>query len=354
MEPGDFDDTPAPSAQPSLQLLCSTNKQGQESVSPLDGAASHHHLLKTSVGRHMIVDRNIPVSPVVSRESPPRTPDPSGIGRENQSINLLQNSATPITPPPVRLSRDGGVRLQSPVSERVLLGPSLQHRNTRVNGHRRGSLKSADVDNSKVAAKGQDKPVSSYTDRSSPDSDTSVRYGETHRVSPGGTIHISEVKVKMPRTKGRDRAVKVRPAFNHDPAMADRDARETQAPAHGLGRTKVAPFEPETEGQGAINGEPYATQPSDKPASKVRPSLTLKTDVGPHMPTSPEKLGPQSGGPPQRDISGKVGVLTDNDIDPGRQRSPSVIGTSQNMCMSKVQPYSSSGTPPGAPQQGRF
>jgi hypothetical protein len=226
MEAGDFDNTPAPSARPSLAVL-------RDSV---DGRTAHlpevleigrtssvkHHLLKTSASGPLIVDRDVSAPPVLSRYSPPQPRQYDFTGPQSQSENryavVKEDNTPPKSPSPALLPNDRGVSPNIPASDRVCLDPALHGKETHAHAHHPGLLEGADFCDSGAPTKDIGPVVSSSGSRSPDNHDT-------------------------PRYEGHSRVVKVRPAFNyhpvHDPAFSGA-AREFP---YGHSPSKVMPFD---------------------------------------------------------------------------------------------------------------
>lgn len=112
MEAGDFDNTPAPSARPSMALLRPEEQvidASNPSSSP-QNPAYRHHLLKTSTSGPMLVDKNAPIPPILStKRTEPNVTSPTEswgtkMESENQDTSLnrklppVSDTSSPLGP----------------------------------------------------------------------------------------------------------------------------------------------------------------------------------------------------------------------------------------------------------------
>lgn len=249
METGDLDNTPAPSVRPSLSILRKDKDDvAQSNTSSLGRTSSYrHHLLKTSASGSLIVDKNLPVPPVLSRKSPPNVPKVQGgtdkIEYEDQ-LHSPRTAESPEASSPVNLPDTGGMSPQIPASQRVCLDPSLHVRETHAHAHHPGLLPGSDFCDTGSASKESAHPWESP----GPSSPTShdellMQTGEVHQILPDGKVLIKEVEFPVPLNEGHSRAVKVRPAFNHHAAYYPHTLGKAPGIDCQTDRNKVRPFD---------------------------------------------------------------------------------------------------------------
>ncbi|VUC28546.1 unnamed protein product [Clonostachys rosea] len=220
MDTGDFDDTPAPSTRPSLAVLRPEEDDTGLSISSShQGSTSYrHHLLKTATGSSFLADRNLPVPPILSSYSLPKSvharidgPKPE---RENQSFSAEQQIKAPNTSPPMLTTGKHAALQQTSKSERDVSSPPLTEVKQRDLEHSRNRSRNTEssVDN---ASTRDSVRRSSTLGRDSPVSDqVSIRSGEIHQSRADGSTLVTKVSVSVPRTQGHNPVVKVRPAFD--------------------------------------------------------------------------------------------------------------------------------------------
>lgn len=227
MEAGDFDNTPAPSARPSLAVLRDS----------LDGRTVHlpevpeigrtgsfkHQLLKTSTSGPLIVDPDASAPPVLSRHSPPQPVRydsivPPQSHSENRPARVKEDVTPPKTPSPAVLPDLRGVSPDIPASERVCLDPTLHGKETHAHAHHPGLLKGAD-----------------FCDYGAPTKDSGPVVASSGSRSPD--------ELATPGYEGHSRAVKVRPAFNYQPMHDTTSGSVLRESQYGHIPSKVKPFD---------------------------------------------------------------------------------------------------------------
>ncbi|CAG9999366.1 unnamed protein product [Clonostachys byssicola] len=264
MDTGDFDNTPAPSTRPSLAVL-----RPEEDDTGLSIASSHqastsyrHHLLKTVTGGSFVADRNLPVPPILSSYSLPKSVqaiiDGPKLERENQSFSTEQHIKAPATPPPAPIHGKHGAPQQTPKPERDVSSPPLTEMKQRALEHSRNRSRNTEssVDNSSTrdsvrlpSTVGRDSPVSDQV---------SIRSGEIHQTRADGSTPVTKVSISGPRTQGHNPVVKVRPAFDQVSLFSEADKAHGDVPRSV---EKVGPFVPE------LNKH---SETSSTPSSQIR------------------------------------------------------------------------------------
>lgn len=238
MGTGDFDNTPAPSARPSLSVL--RNSQGVETLSPdapsIGRTASYrHHLLKTSTSGPLIVDTDISAPPILSRQFPSQALDDGPGGprdqHENKPTSVKEDKTPPKSPTPASSLKNRGVSPDIPASERVCLDPALHVNETHAHAHHPGLLKGADF------------------------CDVGAPTKETFMINFSSSKSDSSDGIGMSGSMGHSRMVKVRPAFNHHP-MNDivNQSAGHEAPYRQM-QSKVKPFNPVPQLEDAVRGK---------------------------------------------------------------------------------------------------
>lgn len=264
MERGDFDNTPAPSTRPSLAVLRpEEDDTGLSIASSHQGSTSYrHHLLKTVTGGSFVADRNLPVPPILSSYSLPKSVhamiDGPKLERENQSFSVEQHIKAPAAPPPALIPGKYGDLPQTLKPERGVSSPPLTEMKQRALEHSRNRSRNTEssVDNTSTRDSVR---RSSTVGRDSPVSDqVSIRSGEIHQTRADGSTSITKVSVTIPRTQGHNPVVKVRPAFDQVSLFPEADKAHVDVPRSV---EKVGPFVPE------LNKH---SETSSTPSSQIR------------------------------------------------------------------------------------
>lgn len=257
---GDFNQTPPPSARPSLSLLRSQDGGGDvdSPVSGMKDGAPWHHLLKTSIGGTPVADN--PAPPVLSQTSKIKTPDPPSPVQEPLSDHETKHStpsrhssvALPAAievPSPVNLPENRGVSPSIPLVDRVCADPALLHPDeTHAHAHHPGLLRGADFCDAGEGTRTAYR-VLTPSSLSSPSSDDfSVRSGFIYRAMPNGELAATDIRVAIPRHEGHSRAVKVRPFLDYYPNRRPSTPEEGRHVDPECFPSKVRPFDPEAEG----------------------------------------------------------------------------------------------------------
>lgn len=225
MDAGDFDNTPAPSARPSVARL--RNSHGSDPFSSdtaiVGRAASYRHrLLKTSASGPILFETDMSAPPILSRNSPPQLlvdgPEEPRAQHENKPKNVKDDQTPTKSPSLTSLPKDRGVSPDIPASERVCIDPALHVAETHAQVHHPGILKGADFCDAGAATK-----EILGTNISSPEVDDS-----------------SSVETSSPL--GHNRMVKVRPAFNYRPMHNIVNHSAGYGSPYGQIPSKVKPF----------------------------------------------------------------------------------------------------------------
>jgi hypothetical protein len=238
MGAGDFDNTPAPSARPSISVLRSS--EGVDNLStdaPTFGrtASYRHHLLKTSTSGPLIVDTDISAPPILSRQFPSQALDDGPEGprdqHENKPTSVKEDKTPPKSSTPASSLKNRGVSPDIPASERVCLDPALHVNETHAHAHHPGLLKGADF------------------------CDVGAPTKETFMTNLSSSKSDSSDGISMSGSMGHSRMVKVRPAFNYHP-MNDivNQSAGHEAPYRQM-QSKVKPFNPVPQLEDAVRGK---------------------------------------------------------------------------------------------------
>lgn len=252
MEPGDFDQTPAPSGRPSLTTLRTEHDDDTladaPGISAARPAAFRHHMLKTSTSGPTLVDRDFP-APSAANPSPPTSTTPSQMAKpevENRgTVPGQPASGLPRQSPPAHLP-ENAVYTSSPMRlvDRQGVNSSLQKHDTHSDLHHPGLLEGTDFCDNGLVPSPASRSFASSRDPSSPISDISMMSGERHRVLSSGDISVTEVAVPVHRHKGHSIAVKVRPAFSYYPAHHPIILGDQRGLDYSRAANKVQPFDP--------------------------------------------------------------------------------------------------------------
>ncbi|KXH66011.1 hypothetical protein CSAL01_13064 [Colletotrichum salicis] len=301
---GDFEDTPLPSARPSMMDM-SLKKPEKDVASSFSSAKSgkfRHALLKTASGRPMLVDRDLPVPPVLSRqvsESQLQKPEEGMNSYENKSKiaipsrkyspSQMQDNPTPTVSQHL-METTTNVDPYFP-RETVCVDPLIHPDESHTKIHHRGILKGADfcdtgVPGQPVPQQPENTTSSSSSSSSSASSEAEIVLAKVRRAMTGDDLCLSTVEVTVPKHDGHSHAIKVRPAFNLPTFQYPNIGRQQQSP---LGVSKVRPFDPAKEHllpEGDVNRLKEIEESSSKsinvPVSKVRPFAQEPPELNHH------------------------------------------------------------------------
>ena len=303
MDAGDFDNTPAPSAQPSLAALRQDKDPSRSAPSPLERVSSYrHNLLRTSANETPLLNRDAPVAPVLSRDSPPEDlkelPDLAKADRENQNVDPNPRSSVSSPVSPINLPSNRGISPPIPASERICLDPLLHPKETHSHAHHPGLLASADFCDAGAPVKESEHVVLSPGLGSSDSDRFSMRSGEIYRSLPDGKVLSERVVAPVFKTPGHSRSVKVRPA---QPLLSDWDDVLKQGAQRdlptGFSQNKVKPFSPRPQNQSL----------GDSPSSEES-NLDIQTSK------SPSELDHGSNGSNRRLLGAKENLSPDSNL----------------------------------------
>lgn len=257
---GDFDETPLPSLRPSMadMSLKKVEDDVASSISAAKSGAFRHALLQTSSGRPNIIDKDLPVSPILSRQASKNhrsdTQDDKG-DYENRLKIAIPSRKYPYTQPhdntfPFIESQPSESMSNINPSfsrETVCVDPLLHPDESHIKAHHRGLLKGADFCDAGV----QGQPIAQLPDASSSSSSSSstsseaaVVHARVRRAMTGDDLCLSTVEVTVPKHDGHSHATKIRPAFNSPAFHYPRGDQEQKSP---IGVSKVRPFDPAKE-----------------------------------------------------------------------------------------------------------
>ncbi|EXF81004.1 hypothetical protein CFIO01_08909 [Colletotrichum fioriniae PJ7] len=301
---GDFEDTPLPSARPSMMDI-SLKKPEKDVASSFSSAKSgkfRHALLKTASGRPLLVDKDLPVPPVLSRQV-----SESQLQNLQEDINSFENKAK-IAIPSRKYSPSQMQDNPAPIisqhlmetttnvdpyfpRETVCVDPLIHPDESHIKVHHRGILKGADfcdtgVPGQPVPQQLENRTSSSSSPSSSASSEAEIVLAKVRRAMTGDDLCLSTVEVTVPKHDGHSHAMKVRPAFNLPTFQYPNIGRQQQSP---LGVSKVRPFDPAKEHllrEGHVNGSTEIEESKDKPTnipvSKVRPFAQEPPELNHH------------------------------------------------------------------------
>ncbi|KZL83183.1 polyamine transport protein [Colletotrichum incanum] len=290
---GDFYDTPLPSLRPSLadMSLKKPEKDAASSISSTRSGTFRHALLKTPSGRPMIIDRDLPLPPVLSRKSSKNHlhgMQEDRAGYENRlKIAIPSRKYSPIQMqdnPPLSVSTHiiesrTNVDPSFPL-EPVCVDPLIHPNQSHVKAHHHGLLKGADfcdtgVPGQPIAQLPDESSGSSPSSSSSTSSEAEVIHAKVRRAMTGDDLCLSTVEITVPKHGGHSHATKVRPAFNL-PTFQYPIVEQEQLSS--LAVSKVRPFDPAKEyllSERDTVGYPVSNNTNkglaNIPISKVRP-----------------------------------------------------------------------------------
>ncbi|KAK1519979.1 hypothetical protein CPAR01_15472 [Colletotrichum paranaense] len=304
---GDFEDTPLPSARPSMMdiSLKKTEKDVASSFSSAKSCKFRHALLKTASGRPLLVDEDLPVPPVLSRQvsesqlQNPREDIKSFENKAKIAIPSRKYSPSQLQDNPVPTVSQRLMETTTNVDpyfprETICVDPLIHPDESHTKVHHRGILKGADfcdtgVPGQPVPQQLENRTSSSFSSSSSsPSSEAEIVLAKVRRAMTGDDLCLSTVKVTVPKHDGHSHAMKVRPAFNLPTFEYPNIGRQQQSPP---GVSKVRPFDPAKEHllpEGDINGptEIEIKESKDKltniPVSKVRPFAQEPPELNHH------------------------------------------------------------------------
>jgi hypothetical protein len=278
---GDFDETPAPSGKPSYASIVAKDEAQSSIASSTRSAGYRHALLKTSSAGPTFIEKDLPVPPILSRDTSGMSPKPKREGKkhaENAVSIPSRKSSSPFTqhhcPSPPMFSR-------GPSESRENLGPQSHSSELKRKPKQPDRVKDAGVCHPELP--GHPELHANLSERgSNPSSGNSsepqIFTGEVYRTLPGGGLSISTVEVTTRKHKGHGHDVKVRPAqdrhgnYQHTDTTGSHDhstLSKVRSFDPGLGQDEL-PKEillasPTLQSSGSIQ------EPSTIAASKVRP-----------------------------------------------------------------------------------
>ncbi|KAK1593294.1 major facilitator superfamily domain-containing protein [Colletotrichum navitas] len=270
----------------------SLNKPGKgvaSSISSTRSGVFRHALLKTSSGRPMMIERDLPVPPILSRQASNnllKGEQKEIVGYENNLKIAIPSRKHPHSQMQGSSPQFGSTQLMDSTPntdpsfqrEPVCVDPLIHPDQSHIKVHHRGLLKGADFCDTGVPGQ----PVAQQPDElvcsSSPSpvsSEAEVIQATVRRAMTGDDLCLSTVNITLPRHGGHSHAIKVRPAFNlptfHYPIV-------DQEPQYPLATSKVRPFDPAKEHLLSDNSTVEAPVlnntdegPANIPVSKVRP-----------------------------------------------------------------------------------
>ncbi|KND91510.1 hypothetical protein TOPH_03631 [Tolypocladium ophioglossoides CBS 100239] len=255
MEGGDFDHTPAPSGRPSLSLLRSDEDGGSApSISSATRTAGvRHNLLKTSASGPTIVDRDIPVPPVLNQS--PATSDavpvvqmPTVELENKMHAPPRHSSAFSVASCPVMGYERITMSPVTPLSDRAVLGKSPAHQEgLPFRSHHPSHAKSADFDDNGYSTTGSRSAPSTPRARLR-NSDNSTKVGEVWEQDAASSddYRSVDVRVAVPDHYGHSHVSKIRPALQHHPTHRPVIFESHELDIRGS-HNKVGPFDPALE-----------------------------------------------------------------------------------------------------------
>ncbi|TKW52121.1 hypothetical protein CTA1_11791 [Colletotrichum tanaceti] len=290
---GDFDETPLPSLRPSMadMSLKKVKNDVASSISSTRGGSFRHALLKTSSERPNVIDKDLPVPPVLSRQTSKNhrsgTQDDKGGYEDSLKIAIpsrkyqytqAHDGSFPIinSQPSESMSNVD----QSFSREMVCVDPLIHPDESHIKAHHRGLLKGADFCDAGVPgqpiAQLPDASSSSSSSSSSTSSEAAVVHARIRRAMTGDDLCLSTVEVTVPKHDGHSHATKIRPAFNQPTFNYPIEHQEQKSP---LGVSKVRSFDPAKEHMLSERTILQPSVPADDnneslaaiPVSKVRP-----------------------------------------------------------------------------------
>lgn len=256
MEGGDFDHTPAPSGRPSLSLLRSDEDGGSTlSIwSATRPAGGRHHLLKTSASGPTIVDRDMPVPPVLNQSRATSDAIPAAqiptVELENKaSVPPRQSSTISVASCPVMGYERMEMSPVTPLSDRAVLGKSPAHQEeSSLRPHHPSHAKSADFDDNGPSTTGSRSTPSTPRARlQSSDNDTKMGEVRAHDAASSDDCRAIDVRVAVPYHHGHSHVSKVRPALQHYPTHNPAIFSESHGLDNRTSQNKVGPFDPALE-----------------------------------------------------------------------------------------------------------
>ncbi|POR34643.1 Uncharacterized protein TPAR_05164 [Tolypocladium paradoxum] len=252
MEGGDFDHTPAPSGRPSLSLLRSDEDgDSAPSISSATRTAGvRHHLLKTSASGPTIVDRDMPVPPVL-HESPatsdavPETHIPTVELENKGSVPPRQSSTISVASCPVM--GYGGIEMPpvTPLSDRAALENAPTHQEESF--FRSHHPSHAFDDNGPSTTASRSSPSTPRACLQNSDNDTKMGEVRTPDTASSDDCRAVNVRVAVPDHHGHSHVSKIRPARQHYPAHHPVIFGESHGLDNRRFHNKVVPFDPALE-----------------------------------------------------------------------------------------------------------
>jgi hypothetical protein len=247
---GDFDTTPGPSAQPSLDALRNANNEDEQTtVSTLARApSSRHHLLKTSTIDPPIFNKDLPIPPLLSKSTPSQNPESPealrGLDRENRSISPRRDSETPHTSPSVFLAESFESSSSLTSANHNSLS-NITHR-SQIPEHVDRRLETHQVDMSGSVSQ-YHQSRSSVENRSSNHEEFSTRSGELHSNGSVSNPLTTRAQPVFPHDESYIRAGKTRPAHIYYPLHLRAVEDGADGDHYQGSRPKVGPFDANLE-----------------------------------------------------------------------------------------------------------
>lgn len=313
--PGDFEDTPPPSHQPSMAEM-SLKKPEKDIAGSLASARSagvfRHALLKPPRGQLAAVDKNLPAPPILSKQTDDeempqiRRTKTDESGYESKYKSAIPSRQHSFAQSQASSSKRSGSMTGSSAGfdqlfprERVCVDPLIHPDESHVKAHHRGLLKGADFCDSGVpgqlVAKKNEAEDEEYEEED-PDSEPNVILAKVRRAMTGDDLCLSTVEVKVPKHEGHSHALKVRPAFN-TPTFEYPDPVQAQQPFWD--GSKVRPFNTSKEQQ-PTDGDVQIAVGVSKGKRSSGPSKECCSDNDPKSPANNRhKVRPFAQEPPQ-------------------------------------------------------
>ncbi|GKT60329.1 polyamine transport protein [Colletotrichum tofieldiae] len=222
---GDFSDTPLPNLRPSMadMSLKKPEKDVASSISSTRSSTFRHALLKTSSGRPMVVDRDLPVPPVLSRQVSKNHLlgiQEDRVGYENRlKVAIPSRKYSPIQMqdnPPMSVDTHlveskANIDPSFP-REPVCVDPLIHPDQSHAKAHHHGLLKGADFCDTGVPGQPTvqlpDEASSSSSSSSSASSKAEVIHAKVRRAMTGDDLCLSTVDITVPKHGGHSHATK--------------------------------------------------------------------------------------------------------------------------------------------------
>ncbi|KAH6697154.1 hypothetical protein F5X68DRAFT_162894 [Plectosphaerella plurivora] len=250
---GDFDETPAPSARPSFENMAADRIKERDGDSLSNYSANrsgafHHALLKTASGRPMLVDKDLPVPPMLSHEPSKEDFGPKD-HQEAEDVELpdpkdFEVDRVANSPSPGRIPISGAIKPDATL-ERICLDPVALHvTDSHASAHHPGLLKGADFCDAGVAGQPlRQRPFSPAPSNalSSGSSEPEIIHARIDRKMSGGDTCTAAIEVPLPKHHGHSHSTKVRPANDQAIYYRHEDLADGHGPHPAI--SKVRPFD---------------------------------------------------------------------------------------------------------------